>query len=125
MSFDPDAPNVTLARLALASFLDQALGARLRDERNREARLEAFHDYLILIRHVGSLDDSDSRLQALAMSAFDTRTCSIRLRTDRPFVLATAYQSWRPILEPDRFVEELVSLLVTDDLEDPGAGGLI
>lgn len=116
---DPDAPNTKLARLALASFLDRALGARLREiERDREARLEAFHDYLLLIRHVGSLDDSDRRLQALAMTAFDSRTCSIRLRTDRPFAMAAAYQSFRPTLEPDGFVEELVSLLVTDDLDD-------
>lgn len=125
MSFDPDAPNITLARMALASFLDQALGARLRDERNREARLEAFHDYLLLIRHVGSLDDSDGRLQALAMTAFDSRTCSIRLHTDRPFALAAAYQTYLPTLEPDRFVGELVSLLVTDDLNDQGMSGLI
>jgi hypothetical protein len=124
VNLDPGAPNITLARIALASFLDQALGARLRNERNREARLEAFHDYLLLIRHVGSLDDSDGRLQALAMSAFDSRTCRIRLHTDRPFAMAAAYQSWRPILEPDRFVEELVSLLVSDDLDDPGATGL-
>jgi hypothetical protein len=126
VAFDPDAPNITLARMALASFLDQALGARLREiERNREARLEAFHDYLLLIRHVGSLEDSDGRLQALAMTAFDSRTCSIRLHTDRPFALATAYQSYGPTLEPDRFVEELVWLLVSDDLEDPEAGELM
>jgi len=125
LSFDPETPNITLARIALASFLDQALGARLRHERNREARLEAFHDYLLLIRHVGSLDDSDGRLQALAMTAFDSRTCRIRLHTDRPFALAAAYQTYRPTLEPDRFVEELVSLLVTDDLEDPGAQSLM
>lgn len=124
MTFDPEAPNVTLARMALASFLDRALGARLREiERDREARLEAFHDYLLLIRHVGSLDDSDGRLQALAMTAFDTRTCSIRLRTTRPFLMAAAYQSFLPTLEPDRFVEELVSMLVTDDVDDAEATG--
>lgn len=104
--------------MALASFLDRALGARLRDERDREARLEAFHDYLLLIRYVGSLDDSDDRLQALAMTAFDARTCSLRLHTDRPFALAAAYQSYAPTPEPDRFVAELVSLLVTDDLDE-------
>jgi hypothetical protein len=119
---DPNAPSPTLARLALANFLDLALGARLRQiERDRAARLEAFHDYLLLIRHVRSLQDSDTRLQALAMTAFDTRTGTLRLHSDRPLALAAGYQAHGAASQPDSFVAELVSLLVSDDLDGPVA----
>jgi hypothetical protein len=120
---DAASPSPTLARLALANFLDHALGARLHEiQRDREARLDAFHDYTLLIRYVRAMPDTDDGLQALAMTAFDTQTCTLRLHSDRPFVLAAGYQSHPSANQPDSFVAELVSMLINDDL-DPGHGG--
>jgi hypothetical protein len=115
---DPTSPSPTLARLALANFLDQALGARLHEiQRDRAARLDAFHDYTLLIRYVRALPDSDDGLQALAMTAFDTQTCTLRLHSLRPFTLAAGYQAHSSANQPEPFVAELVSMLITDDLD--------
>ncbi len=120
---DATSPSPTLARLALANFLDQALGARLHEiQRDREARLDAFHDYTLLIRYVRALPDSDDGLQALAMTAFDTRTCTLRLHSDRPFTLAAGYQAHPSARQPDSFVAELLSMLISDDLDGGTTG---
>jgi hypothetical protein len=115
----PIRPTPGLARLALAHFLDRALGARLQEiPRDRSARLEVFHDYTLLIRYVRSLQDSDGLLQELAMTALDLTTGTLRLHSNRPFAFAIAYRPESPNQPPDAFVAELVSMLVTDDLAE-------
>lgn len=116
-------PTPGLARLALAHFLDRALGARLQEvPRDRAARLEVFHDYTLLIRYVRSLEDSDALLQELAMTALDLGTGTLRPHSDRPFAFAAGYHPESPNQPPGAFVTELVSMLVTDDLAEATGG---